>query len=563
MTNNSISFNLVDRPWIRARTLSGNTEEYSILSVLEHANEIQALSNDLPTQDFALLRLLLAVLQRAVSPSFTDDDMPSDVWGGLWSSKTLPMKEIAAYCDKWRHRFDLFSAGAPFFQTARLSPCNADNGIKGIELLVADLPKREKRLFSARSGEEAMSLSFAEAARWLVHVQAFDIAGIKTGMQGDDAVAAGSKRMNTCVSGWAGRIGGLYAEGENLKETLLLNSVLSDKGDFGQLPSESDLPEWEREPSKVGSIARNPTGPMDLYTCQTRRLLLSRHDMHVDGVLITYGDDIECRDKMNIEPMTGWRRSKAQEKKLNRAIVYMPSEHQPDRALWRGLNAVLPIRDSPSQDVQFLSPLISEWVGYLRSSSGGGWLKDRGMVSMHATGMKYGSNCSTFEDCFDDRLEMPVFLFSPEGHQLAEMVIQCIENTENAVSALGSLSVNLYLASGGDSAATSGPKQNAKSRAYFSLDSSFRHWILHIGFESDIVKVREQWNVEARRILQTIALDLIVGASTSAVVGRSLEKNKGWMTAARAELIFRGSLRKALPLDNERHEANEREEKKE
>ena len=55
-------FNLIDEPWILVRKNSGETTEVSLLDALTHAHEYDALAGELPTQDVAILRLMLAVL---------------------------------------------------------------------------------------------------------------------------------------------------------------------------------------------------------------------------------------------------------------------------------------------------------------------------------------------------------------------------------------------------------------------------------------------------------------------------------------------------------------------
>ena len=74
------SFNLVDRPWIRIRDEEGETREVSLLELFEQAPYIKCLANDLPTQDFAILRVLLAILQRSIVPMLDEDDDPAEVW---------------------------------------------------------------------------------------------------------------------------------------------------------------------------------------------------------------------------------------------------------------------------------------------------------------------------------------------------------------------------------------------------------------------------------------------------------------------------------------------------
>ena len=56
------NYNLLFEPWIKVYTQSDETVRYSILDVFKHAHQIKALAGELPTQDFAILRLLLAIL---------------------------------------------------------------------------------------------------------------------------------------------------------------------------------------------------------------------------------------------------------------------------------------------------------------------------------------------------------------------------------------------------------------------------------------------------------------------------------------------------------------------
>ena len=94
------SFNLVDRPWVRIRDEEGETREVSLLELFEQAPHIKCLANDLPTQDFAILRVLLAILQRSIAPTLDEDDDPAEVWGDLWTAPELPVVEVRKYLCK-------------------------------------------------------------------------------------------------------------------------------------------------------------------------------------------------------------------------------------------------------------------------------------------------------------------------------------------------------------------------------------------------------------------------------------------------------------------------------
>ena len=86
-----IEFNLLEEPWIRVRTPDCALQEVSLTDALLHAHEYAGLAGELPTQDVAVLRLLLAVLQTIFyrvdlegSPSpLTDEEDALDRWGQL------------------------------------------------------------------------------------------------------------------------------------------------------------------------------------------------------------------------------------------------------------------------------------------------------------------------------------------------------------------------------------------------------------------------------------------------------------------------------------------------
>ena len=57
-------FNLLYEPWIRVMRPDASVEEVTLPDALIHAHEYLSLAGEMPTQDVAMLRLLLAVLRR-------------------------------------------------------------------------------------------------------------------------------------------------------------------------------------------------------------------------------------------------------------------------------------------------------------------------------------------------------------------------------------------------------------------------------------------------------------------------------------------------------------------
>ena len=74
-------FNLLDEPWIVVRTTGNVTKEVSILDLFAHAHEYRGLAGELPTQDIAVMRLLLAVMHAAfVTEDIEDRDDAVELW---------------------------------------------------------------------------------------------------------------------------------------------------------------------------------------------------------------------------------------------------------------------------------------------------------------------------------------------------------------------------------------------------------------------------------------------------------------------------------------------------
>ena len=101
-----IEYNLLEERWVRVRGQDYTVQEVSLPDALLHAHEYRDLAGELPTQDAAMLRLLLAVLHTVFSRvdengtpapfEETDDDstiLQSGPWKRQHSMKRLPEAE--------------------------------------------------------------------------------------------------------------------------------------------------------------------------------------------------------------------------------------------------------------------------------------------------------------------------------------------------------------------------------------------------------------------------------------------------------------------------------------
>jgi CRISPR system Cascade subunit CasA len=527
----STRFDLVEQPWLVARDLRGRRQRVSILGVFERAHELAGLYGDVPTQTFALTRMLLAVLHGAL-------DGPADLsaWQRLWHAERLPTHTLAEYLHRLRHRFDLFHPSTPFLQVAGLR--TATGRTSELSKLIADVPNGIP-FFTTRLGGE-LSLSYAEAARWLVHVQAWDPSGIKSGAVGDERVVGG-KGYSIGVA-WSGLLGGVLLEGATLRETLLLNLLTREYGEVGQRLG-ADRPAWEREPvSSAEEVpgGREPTGPVDLYTWQSRRVRLFASGGRVTRVLICNGERVTPRNRHRVEPHSGWRRSPAQEKKLGQAPVYMPRELVPDRAIWRGLHFLLPAvaGRQASEAPAALAPGVLDWFGHLVCEE---LIDDQQVVRVRAIGMVYGSNSAVVDDIVDDAVAVRAVLARPDA-ELAQIATSCAEAAENAVRTLGNLAGDLAAAAGGEG---SGVRGRVMEQAFAELDAPYRRWLADLGSDSDGVAVQIRWHQAVRAFVQAEADRMFRRIGPACWGGREVRNRM--FTAAHAEARFARALRAGLP----------------
>jgi CRISPR system Cascade subunit CasA len=481
-----------------------------------------------------LTGVLLGNLHRAVHGPKDRAD-----WADLWRAPGLPVDEVGRYLAQFRDRFDLLSPDAPFLQVGDLSTAKGE--FSGLEKLIADVPNGHP-YFTTRAGRALRSIGFAEAARWLVHAHAFDPSGIKAGVPGHSSVKGG--RGYPIGIAWTGNLGGVLMQGPTLRDTLLLNLLPYEEPALGLswTEADADLPVWERPPltAAIEREGGSPLGPADLYTWPSRRLRLQAGDGQVSGVLIANGDPLAVQDAFMFEPMSAWRKSEAQAKKLGRPLVYMPREHQVDRAFWRGLAALLPMGTAQrSAGAATLPPAMSEWLAVLQVHR---LVPATYVVRTRAVGVVYGSMNSVVSELIDDELSLTVAVLRSEHRALGLVAADAVTAAEASVRALGGLARNLQEAGGGDG---TGAADRARELGFAALDAPFRQWVAGLGPDSDLIEVEERWHRQVRRVVRGLADELL--ESSGPVAWRGRRVNQRHLDSALADVFFSTALVKAVP----------------
>lgn len=506
-----MEFNLLDEPWIRVMTEDCTVVERSLMQVLLNSHQYQRLAGELPTQDVALLRLLLAILQTVfyrVDPEDEDDPIEDRTaairrWQALWNAGRFPVQPIRTYLETWKDRFWLFHPEHPFYQV----PAAAVGTKFKASKLNGELSEsaHKMRLFPLRDGEEKETLSYAEAARWLVTLIGFDD-------------SASTKKETGTGTGWLGDRVNVYAIGENLFETLMLNLVFLKDGRYVWA---ENMPAWE-QPTMTTAKKREiplPDNQAELLTLQSRRLILSREENRVTGFSSTGGDFFGKEGRVNAfsEQMTLWRAGKTPK---NAVPQFVPASVDPWRQMWRDFEVILGSREDTH------IPGVVAWLTELRRKN----VIPRKYVHIASVGVTYDSKKGSIADIISDHLDFQMSLLDAAGELWIVLVGGEIHLIDEVARALGALAEGLYLAQGGqlDGAgkkARQSQRDEGMRLLYAAVDLPFREWLAHIGAQhgdDENTRAQEQqcWRSIVFRIADNLGREMVRDAGTAAFTGR-------------------------------------------
>ncbi len=521
------AFNLLYEPWIVVLNLAGKTEEVSLLTALERAHEFRCLAGELPTQDLAVLRLLLATLYA----TFTRVDVQGNRklignaeealtrWKSLWELKRLPIEPIKARLCHYEERFYLFHPERPFYQVAGLD--------RGTNYTAAKLlgniseSSNKVRLFPVRTGSAKKEITYAEAARWLLYLNAFDDTSSKPSTRGQNMPSPGA--------GWLGKLGLIYANGINLFETLMLNFVMLNDNDE---PWSNGNAAWELDEPRTGERVEivHPQELLSLLTLQSRRLLLLREDDGVVGYRLL-GGDFFPKENAFTEQMTLWRKDAKED-------VYNPKRHDPSRQLWRDFSAFV------AEGESFRKPGIVRWLSLLKERE-----YINGMVTFQIASVKYGDKDFFVTDVFQDSLSINANILSRFGKEWITQITRILSMTDECVKQLYYLTCDLAKASGDSDSSKHKAGEEAgkaaKAEAYFLLDVPFRTWLSAIDpTQTDITSAEQEWIDTMKRILLQLGEEITHRFGEKAITGRWV--NGKPYTAPGALVKFRSNIKRTI-----------------
>jgi CRISPR system Cascade subunit CasA len=299
-------FNLIDEKWIPVRLPGGSRDELGIRDTLLQSRKIAAIEDPSPLVVAALHRFLLAVLYRAL-------EGPTDIEKAKALFKDgLPAEKITAYLERWRDRFWLFDERYPFGQNPNVPKDEIEPWTK----LTAEYnAKSNKVLFDHTDTISPGAIKPKECARWLLSTMSFSISG------GRGYYPSPSPNAMMCIP-----------LGRNLHETICYSLVPYQNRDV--MLGDSTI--WEREPKilPLDSPKRMASGYADLYTWQSRMILLEEHTSgEVTIMRFVAGQGFE-NPSDSPDPMQPYRIDKREGK--------LPVRFKEDRGTWRDFDSLLP-----------------------------------------------------------------------------------------------------------------------------------------------------------------------------------------------------------------------------
>ena len=560
-------FNLLEEPWILVMTDDkGSTEEVSLVQLFSNAKNYKQLAGEMQMQNFAILRLLLAILHTVFSrfdaegraypyivldqrykqlKELDEDDLEAyqenllDTWEELWKQGAFP-EIVVEYLGLWKDRFYLFDHKHPFYQVTKQEllkrPIKAGRGTgptvirpKTMNRTISE-SENKTALFAPRYGadENKNRISDAELARWLILYQ---------GVVGTGDKAAYRDFEGTNSKGWIYDIGGIALRGTNLFQTLLLNLALLHPQE--QFQATIQRPSWEQTGDEVITklLAGYPIDNLaELYTNWSRAMYIDpevqlAEDFTISTVKLP---EINHKDQF-LELMTVWR---YRTQGVNKGFR-TPQKHQMNASFWRSFGPVF-----LSKNTHDKRPGIIDWFYEIRK------ITEETYAIIESYGMESDGNATSWVpvDEYFDSLDINehvladvqddgwVVRINDEVEKAKEIIESTFGRFVNEVKSIRNLSSQEFT-------------NKIIRQVYFEIDQPFRFWLNSLEVNEDKDMRIQEWRSRLKAILFEQADFLVESAGNRDYKG-VFEKDKQFRNIATAYNQFSYSLNKNLGFIN-------------
>ena len=527
-------FNLIDEPWISVIIdKKGNTNQVSLRDIFKNAHEYYGLAGETKTQDFAVFRVLLAVVHTVFSrfnadggeygyftlndrygqeEDIDENDLESYVedlyrtWIEIWEARKFP-PIVNDYLSKWHERFYLFDAEYPFYQLTKedilpekLNKSNASSiSGKNINRLISESSNKIALFspkFEAENNKE--KLNDDEIARWLITFQNY------TGLS-DKAIFG--KEKYKASKGWLFDLGGIALKGKNLFETLLLNSILV-PGD-SKYEMARQKPCWEfTSGEKIRShFSRKPLDNLsELYTIWSRGIYIDpATDSNLPFVCeVVKLPDIDHQNQF-LEPMTLWRYNENGENKDK----FTPRKYPVNQSIWRSFGLIAISYDGDEKTKPNRRPGIIDWFEKITEKF------NNFDIALQAIGMQDDGNATSWVpvDEFYDTLNIhDIVLTDIEEYGWTPRINDVVEETKKAIG----FTYRNFI---GDIKEIRNLRSNdfvnhEVEKLYFMIDGPFRNWIVSITPQDSKDDKIFEWRNTVKEIIINQAQEVVRQAGT-------------------------------------------------
>jgi cse1 family CRISPR-associated protein len=514
------SFNLLDEKWLKVVTKNTNEViDVSLIELFENAQEFKILAGEMKTQDFSVLRLLLAVLHTVYSRFNVDgkvydyldvdemyrqkDDVSEDdledyreelmeTWKNLWKKGKFS-KIVLDYLEKWREHFYIFDEQYPFYQVTKEEIySNIDEGkkpskiaIKNINRLISESDNKIA-LFSPKSDKDdnKNEVTNEEFARWLIMFQGY------TGQSDKRKI---KKKSYSASNGWLFDIGGIYFEGDNLFETLLLNlALVHPSQDYVTLSKEKPCWEFSGEENIQASF-NDISNLSELYTNWSRAIYLDKSLSNVKkyDLYIVKMPNIEHTNNF-LELMTIWNYDKKGK--------YTPKKHIFGQSLWRSFGMLSIHHDEKIPDVGIVTwyEKISNFV-------------DNNKLILKSVSMEDDGNPTSrvpTNEIVDELKIDNILLFDDEDGGWTIRINDIVEETKQVIEII----YKIFLEDIKEIRNYSKKNKfitNKIEKLYSSIDNPFKNWLFNIDKMSKKDDEIFEWRKTFKNIIIQSAQDIL------------------------------------------------------
>lgn len=554
-------FSLLDEPWISVLVdKTGEKKDVSMYEFFRNAGSFYSLAGEMETQNYAVLRFLLSVIQTVFSrfdyqgdtlyginlderwkqtEPVDEDDLDeynsavSECWKQLYSRGAFP-SVITDYLEKWRDRFYLFDDMHPFYQVNK----------NEMDEIMMKIPNKKKptsiygkninrtisesenkiALFSPVSGIGTAQrsrkdvLTTAELVRWLIMFQGY------SGLA--DKVSLTNTGQRTS-KGWLFDIGGIYLQGNTIFETLIMNYMPESPVDNHQFSGRIQKPCWETSGREVVSRLcqeRFIDNLAELYTNWSRAIYIdSKLDMlEPVEINIVKLPEIEHTQK-SIEPMTLWRWNESGPNKSS----FTPKKHYVEQSLWRNFGLIT-LKSSSDGATKHRQPGIFRQYQRLKESAGSRWTDLVG-VSMEDDGN--ATSWLPVDEITDSFRINDIVVTDTNSDGWAIRINDAVETTKKVISddyksyLRGICKIRKLRLEPPIDPYAAGFIAEETAKMYSIIDPAFKEWISLIGpDDSKEAKIKE-WYKLLKKLVLDRGGELFENSTSKDLIGIQTETN--------------------------------------